>query len=328
MTQGLVANPFDAASDEGCESGVLICPDCRAWYPVAAGVLDLLPEIHADVESRSRFFEENRIRMEGLGLSRPATVTPDPGFAAQEHQREHFDDLARREDRFSYEALGHQPFQRAVRSLNFEEWAPLIRRGGLALDVGCGDGISSFDLARYGVEVLALDISPEQIRQAADRAGREGIRNVSFMIGDANALPVADDAVDTVLAYGSLHHFPEPERTVEEIARVLGPGGCYIGVENNTTPLRPIFDALMRLRPIWLEEAGAHAQIGMDDLHRWSDGTDLRLSTRAIVFVPPHLCNLIGYRASRRLVQLIDWLFGRIPFLRRWGGLISIVGRR
>ncbi len=266
--------------------------------------------------------------MEALGVDPPSSPAPDPGFSAQEHQREHFDNLAVRRDRFSYEALGQQPFQRAVRSLNFEEWAPLVRKGGLALDVGCADGLSTFDLARFDLEVLALDISPEQIRQAADRAQQEGYRNASFMIADANAIPVANGVMDTVLCYGSLHHFPDPGRTVGEVARVLAPGGSYIGVENNTTPLRPIFDALMRLRPIWLEEAGAHAQISAGDLHRWSEGTGLALTTRAIVFLPPHLCNLIGYRASRRLVQLTDWLFGHLPFLRRWGGLISISGRR
>ena len=149
------------------------------------------------------------------------------------------------------------------------------------------------------------------------------------MIADANAIPVKTGVVHTVLCYGSLHHFPDPERTVGEVARVLAPGAAYIGVENNTTPLRPIFDALMRLRPIWLEKAQAsHAQIGAGDLHRWSDGTTLAVNTRAIVFLPPHFCNLIGFRASRRLVQLTDWLFGHIPYLRRWGGLISISGRR
>ena len=273
-----------------------------------------------------RFFEDNRTRLEELGLRPPSAAAPDPGFDPQQHQREHFDDLARRRDRFSYDALGRMPFQRAIRELNFAEWAPRIGPAARVVDVGCADGLSTFDMARNDVEVIGLDISREQLRRAQERAERTGTNNVSFVIGDADSLPLATGAVDCVLCYGSLHHVPDPERTVGEIARVLDEGGSYLGVENNTTPLRPIFDALMRLRPIWLEEAGAEAQIGAKDLRRWSEGTGLELDTRAIVFVPPQLCNLLGYRVSRALLRATDWLFRRVPGLRSWGGLLLISG--
>jgi ubiquinone/menaquinone biosynthesis C-methylase UbiE/uncharacterized protein YbaR (Trm112 family) len=328
LTDSPKLHPFELSSDERCRSGVLVCGQCGAWYPVSGHVADLLPAAHAEAESRREFFDQHRVLLEELGLSLPETTSaPDPEFAAQEHQREHFDDLARRGDRFSYGALGRQPFQRAIRSLHFEEWAPLIRPGSLVLDIGCADGLSSFDIARFDVEVIGIDISGEAIRVASERAEHEHYANVTFMIADADSLPIADGAMDAVLCYGSLHHVPAPERTLREATRVLKPGGSYLGVENNTTPLRPIFDALMRLRPIWLEEAGAEAQIGSKDLHRWTDGSDLAIDTRATVYVPPQLCNLIGYRASRRLLRLTDWLFGRIPWVRRWGGLISIRGR-
>jgi hypothetical protein len=44
------------------------------------------------------------------------------------------------------------------------------------------------------------------------------------------------------------------------------------------------------------------------------------------VFVPPHLCNLLGYRMARPLIHFTNWIFERIPVLRDWGGLISITG--
>jgi ubiquinone/menaquinone biosynthesis C-methylase UbiE/uncharacterized protein YbaR (Trm112 family) len=314
--------------DGRCASGVLACDGCGAWYPISRFALDLLPEAHAEPGSRARFFAEHRDQMEELGLRAPDGPVSDPGFAPQAHQREHFDDLARRDDRFSYGALGAQPFQRAMRSLSFEEWAPLLRPRMLLLDIGCADGLSSFDAAHFGVEVIGFDISGESIARAAARAEREGVHNVSFVIADANAIPLADGAVDCVLCYGSLHHVPDPERTLAEAARVLRDGGLYLGVENNKTPLRPLFDALMRLRPIWLEEAGSEAQMGPAELRRWSERTELRLSTRSIVFVPPHLCNWLGARAARFLLRLSDSLFRRIPLLRRWGGLISITGRK
>jgi ubiquinone/menaquinone biosynthesis C-methylase UbiE len=287
----------------------------------------MLPEARAKPGSRTRFFAAHRGQLEDLGLRAPAATAPDPRFAQQAHQREHFDDLARRPDRFSYRALGTQPFQRAVRSLNFEEWAPLIGPRALVLDVGCADGLSTFDVARLADQVIGFDVSSDQLSLAAARAEQQRVRNVSFMVADAGVIPLVDNGVDCVLCYGTLHHLPDPRRAIEEAARVLRRGGWYLGVENNSTPLRPLFDLLMRLRPIWLEEAGPRPTLGAVELDRWCDGTGLSFRTRAIVFLPPHLCNLLGYRASRRLLRLTDRLFNGIAVIRSWGGLISISGR-
>ena len=328
LTEALAPQPFEISGSGRMRSGVLVCESCAAWYPVTDQVADLLPRTHASPATRTSFYERNRSRLQQAGLEPPAASAPDPAFAPQIHQREHFDDLACRQDRFSYEALGRMPFQRASRELTFAEWAPMIGSGSVVLDIGCANGLSTFDMARHDVEVIGLDISPEQIRRAQATAAEMEVENVSFVIGDANSLPVADEAIDCVLCYGSLHHVPSPERTVIEMARVLRDGGSYLGVENNATPLRPLFDALMRLRPIWLEEAGAEAQMSAEDLNHWADGAGLEVDTHAAVFVPPQLCNLLGYRAAHRLLRLTDWAFGHLPVLRNWGGLIVIAGRR
>ena len=136
---------------------------------------------------------------------------------------------------------------------------------------------------------------------------------MTFFVADADAIPFRDEVVDGVLCFGSLHHVPSPARTLAAAARVLREGGFYIGVENNKTPLRPIFDLAMRLRPLWKEEAGAEAHIGQADLERWTAGTPLHLVSRPTVFVPPHLCNWIGVPAASRLLRWTDAVLGRIP---------------
>ncbi len=316
--------------DGRSREGVLVCRRCSAWYPISGFVLDLLPEGRGRPGSRAEFFQRNRSWLEGLGLRRPGSesAAPDPGFTAQAHQRAHFDDLARRQDEFSYRALGELSFQRALRQITFDDWRPLIPSGSVVLDVGCGDGLSTFDVARPEVEVLAFDISPQSIAQAAMRGAELGASNVSFFIGDADALPLGPKTIDCVLCYGSLHHVPNPARTLSEAARVLKDGGLYLGVENNKTPFRPIFDLLMSIRPIWKEEAGPEAQMGAAELRRWTSGTGLRMSVKSMVFVPPHLCNRLTVSSARRLLRWTNAVFGRLPLVRHWGGLIEIVGRK
>jgi SAM-dependent methyltransferase/uncharacterized protein YbaR (Trm112 family) len=325
----LEAHAFES-SDGLYETGVLVCGLCSRWYPVSEFVLDLLPPERAVAGSRAEFFELHRPRLEALGLELAAASRADidPAFAAQERQREHFDDLALREDEFSYEAFGRQPFQIALRELTFGEWRPLLAPGSVVLDIGCADGISTFDIADPGITGLGFDISSASVLRAARRARSQNITNVSFFVGDADSIAVADEAVDCVLCYGTLHHVPDPARTIGEAARVLKRGGLYLGLENNTTPLRPIFDLLMRLRPLWREEAGAQALIGRAELRRWTERSHLELSGRPTVFVPPHLCNRLGVARARRLLARTDSVLRRLPGIRNWGGLIAIEGRK
>ena len=328
-TASLTPQVIDATDDGRCQTGVLACDRCSAWYPISGFVLDLLPEGRERPGLREDFLRRHGDCIGELSLRPPAErPAADPGFRAQAQQRDHFDELAGRDDEFSYRALSRLPFQIALRRLTFEGWREQIERASVLLDIGCADGLSTFDAARPGTRVLAFDISRESVVRATARARELGLANVSFFVADADAIPVIDGGVDCALCYGSLHHVPDPARTLAEADRVLRPGGSYLGVENNRTPLRPIFDLLMRLRPLWREQAGAEAQMGAGELERWTADSTLMLEVRPIVFVPPHLCNRLGERRALLLLRWTDSVIGRIPLLRRWGGLIAIEGRK
>lgn len=97
---------------------------------------------------------------------------------------------------------------------------------GRALDVGCGPGRNAIHLASAGFEVDAVDLSPEAIAWAADRA-REAGADVRFRCGDAFALDDLDGPYDLIYDSGCFHHLP-PHRRVSYLAlvdRVLAPGG-------------------------------------------------------------------------------------------------------
>ncbi len=90
------------------------------------------------------------------------------------------------------------------------------------LDLGCGEGTNTRLLADRGAEVVALDISGEFVRAAADSAGDAAIEHV---LADGANLPFADSSFDAVTAFMSLMDVAEPESTLREVARVLRPGG-------------------------------------------------------------------------------------------------------
>jgi arsenite methyltransferase len=102
-----------------------------------------------------------------------------------------------------------------------------VGSGDVVADVACGLGESSLQVARStGARVIGVDLSSESIavaRHAAEDAGLA--RSVEFLVGDAEAVPLEDGAVDGVLCECSLCTFPNKERAAAELARVLKPGG-------------------------------------------------------------------------------------------------------
>ena len=104
-----------------------------------------------------------------------------------------------------------------------------LRPGQRLLDVGCGPGTITLDLAELvapGV-VLGIDASAdviEQARAAADARPRPGTTDVSFAVGDVYALDHSDGTFDVVHAHQVLQHLADPVAALREMRRVLAPG--------------------------------------------------------------------------------------------------------
>lgn len=95
------------------------------------------------------------------------------------------------------------------------------------LEIGCGRGITAIFIARhYGCSVTGIDISPALITSARDRAKSENLAGkTSFIIADAQELPLLSDSFDVVVSECSLSLLPDKERAIDEIRRVLKPRG-------------------------------------------------------------------------------------------------------
>lgn len=112
------------------------------------------------------------------------------------------------------------------------------------LDVGTGTGHTAFAFARKAAEVTAIDVTPEMIAAAREAAAEGGIANVRFDVGDAASLPYGDGAFDLVVCRHAAHHFPEPERALREVRRVLRPGGRFLLLDT-VSPEEPALDTFL-----------------------------------------------------------------------------------
>jgi ubiquinone/menaquinone biosynthesis C-methylase UbiE len=99
-----------------------------------------------------------------------------------------------------------------------------IKAGDTIFDAGCGTGVVAITAARRGAKVSALDLSPELIERAHVNAQLAGVE-VDFKEGDVEALPYPDNAFDAVLSQFGHMFAPRPQVTIQEMLRVLKPGG-------------------------------------------------------------------------------------------------------
>ncbi len=100
---------------------------------------------------------------------------------------------------------------------------PHLRSGDLLLDVGCGPGSITVDLASRVGRVIGVDLAEGVLKEARERA--EGVANVSFQAADVYDLPFEDGAFDVVHAHQTLQHLADPVRALREMRRVCRPGG-------------------------------------------------------------------------------------------------------
>jgi ubiquinone/menaquinone biosynthesis C-methylase UbiE len=120
------------------------------------------------------------------------------------------------------------------------------RLGRDVLEIGAGSGSVAQQLLSHNPELAftAMDIDPHMTQAASTRL--VGFPNVSVKTGDATAMPFPDDSFDSVVSCLMLHHIIDWERAVAEIARVLRPGGTFVGYDLIRTPLASLFHRLDR----------------------------------------------------------------------------------
>ncbi|MCA0455924.1 MAG: methyltransferase domain-containing protein [Chloroflexi bacterium] len=121
----------------------------------------------------------------------------------------------------------------------------------LMMDVATGGGHTALKFAPLVGQVMALDLTPKMLDAASRFIRGKDVTNVAFAAGDAEQIPFADNTFDLVTCRIAAHHFPNCWQFVQEVARVLKPGGKFI-LQDNTVPdderAARYVDAFERLR--------------------------------------------------------------------------------
>lgn len=173
--------------------------------------------------------------------------------------------------RYPYFIRIYQLFDACQREI-FEEG----RHGGpyeSVLDVGCGEGYHTFYAARFAKHVTGLDVSPDALALAEQRAARERVSNVNFVCSDLTNPPLPDATFDCVIAYGDvIGHIPDYDAALKQLSRLCRPGALLVLDYDNTRHPGLLWDADER-RLATADPARGHT-------HAWSfRGRQLEFNT-------------------------------------------------
>ncbi len=105
------------------------------------------------------------------------------------------------------------------------------------LDIGCGPGTAARVGARRAAGVIGVDPSRPMLRLGALISGlRRTGTDIDWVLAGAEELPMPDDSVTVCWSLAAVHHWPELERGLTEVARVVAPGGRFLAVEKRSPP--------------------------------------------------------------------------------------------
>lgn len=189
----------------------MVCAGCAAAFPRRGGIVDFAPDLDRQPGLAQRVMESGAVASIYERAFRPAFTRLGSSIRYADEERYLSDHV--------------RPVE------------------GPLLDVACGTGrYTRWLAARYhGREVVGLDLSFAMLRRAVREPGARG---GTFVRGSALALPLADASLGAVNCFAALHLFPDPERAIREVGRVLRAGGTFTGL----TAYRPTGEGPLRDR--------------------------------------------------------------------------------
>lgn len=106
-----------------------------------------------------------------------------------------------------------------------------VSKKDTVLDVACGSGLVSFELAKVVYHVTGIDITPAMIEQANLLRQQMNLYNIKYEIGDVAHLPYGDESFSIVITRYSFHHLVDPHSVLSEMKRVCIPKGRVVVID-------------------------------------------------------------------------------------------------
>lgn len=121
----------------------------------------------------------------------------------------------------------------SLKRFHGREWhVPAVAQFGAfagkdVLEIGCGIATDGLEFAKAGAHYVGIDLTPNSIELARERFALFHVQGRFEVANAEERIPFADETFDHIYSFGVIHHSPKPEAIVDEMYRVLRPGGTF-----------------------------------------------------------------------------------------------------
>jgi len=214
--------------------------DAAAWLAEVEAVLDGLEQRGLPVLPLSRLL--NQPVMEPHGSAAAGAAGAAAAF---------YDGLAPGYDAEQVKPAA-SPVREAEQQVVQARLAELVQQGDRVLEIGAGTGRFTVALARRAASVTAVDVSPGMLQRLEARAAREGLDNVTTLLGPAGTVEL-QGTYQLICSFSALEYMPDLRGVLTRLARHLEPGGHLLFTTAHRGPLRFIVQLGNAMRQgIWL----------------------------------------------------------------------------
>jgi SAM-dependent methyltransferase len=175
------------------------------------------------------------------------------------------------------DGFSEQLYFRALREVPVD-FGDYSHRTVLEIGSGLGEGLNFVSRLVNPAQAVGVDISPAAVARANERLSRR--QALRFAHGDAEDLPIEDASVDVVLNIESSHTYPNPARFLDEVARVLKPGGYFSSLDAFTAARHQLMAELRQeVKGLeWISEHDISEQVRAAIRRRMAPGSRFRRS--------------------------------------------------
>jgi SAM-dependent methyltransferase len=306
--------------------GRLDCPKCSSWFRIENSIVDLLP-MQLRRKNYERFVVKNErfAARHGLLLPKAEDISQETTPVGNKTKP-----IGAFEDVVDYEKrVVNNPYYKALDRLAFYDWMERnLGAQDLVLDIGCGPGRQCVPMAERQIRAIGIDIDEEMLGEAVRKIREKSLgRMADFIVADGENPPVKQNSFTACVLYGVLHHLSDKPKAIVNASKKLVPGGLIYSLDPHKSSARFVFDFLMKVWQLYVEEADEDPLITEDQLYKWMQNARINGKVQLSTYLPPHLF-VAGFSANVLLLRISDQIFRHIPGIRKIGGVITFEGRK
>ncbi len=297
------------------QDGSLTCHKCSTWYRIENGIVDMLPLSLRDNELHKKFATKYKLSLD----INQNNITNEKSL-----QVDFFKKYAN-----GYETdVVNSKYYKSLDIITFTDWMKKnLSPGQLVLELGCGTGRQAIQLAEHKVRTVGIDISEHMLNLTKRKIDNLQLNEyVDLIVGDAEDPPVKDNCFNACILIGTLHHLPNKQVAIVNASKKIIRTGLFYSVDPHKSPIRFIFDFLMRIWKLYDEDASSNPLLSEKQLKQWLSDADIKCTTRLSTYLPPHMFQILDVKTNTLLLRMSDSIFDRIFLIRCLAGVIIAEG--